>query len=336
MNAVYLKAIDHCDPDYFLTSDEIETDLKDVYENLKLPFGRIEMQTGIQSRGIYQDKLPSDIAIQAAQNLLNNTNIDTDDIDLLIFASVCRDFLEPSTASVVHNHLGLREDCQSFDLSNACLGVLSAIDLAKNLLQTDNYRNIMIVTGENATPLIKNTINTLKQDSTLTRKNIKKYFANFTIGSAGVALVISNEPGIAKITSSSQLSDTNAHKLCQGSGDMSGLVMETESEELKERGVALAYENWKQFVKKNNEVVWGHFICHQVGIHHQEYLYQRLELDKNKDFSSFPKYGNTGSAALPLTLSLAMNCKKLKMNDEIALLGIGSGLHTNMMRLTWL
>ncbi|MBD67132.1 MAG: 3-oxoacyl-ACP synthase III [Halobacteriovoraceae bacterium] len=331
---VYLEAISHCDPDHFLTSEQIENDLSEMYHRLKLPFGRIEMQTGIQSRGVYDNKMPSDIATQAALNLFETSEIKKEEVDLLIFASVCRDFLEPSTASVVHSQLGLRSDCLSFDLSNACLGMLSAIEIAAHGIESGAYRKVLIVTGENATPLIHNTIETLRNDPSFTRKTIKKYFANFTIGSAGVAMIIGNsENSLAQIKKSQSLSDTSAHKLCQGSGDMNALVMETESEELKERGVALARENWLKFNQENIE--WNKFICHQVGIHHREYLYHSLELDQQKDLSSFERYGNTGSAALPITLSLASQNAQFQSGDNIALLGIGSGLHTSMMRLIW-
>jgi len=205
------------------------------------------------------------------------------------------------------------------------------------MILSGSIKKALIVTGENATPLITKTIETLLNDKTLTRKSIKKFFANFTIGSAGVALVISSKtPGNRTFMQSISLSDTKAHTLCQGDGGMDGLVMETDSEELMHRGVALAKTNWNQFCDISKKSEFDHYICHQVGIHHQIHLYKELGMDRDKDYSSFQTYGNTGSAALPLTLALAYKKdNKFKAGDEIALLGIGSGLHTIMTGLKW-
>ncbi len=331
--SIGLIDISHCEPDEFISSDEIEQKLSPVYDRLKLPYGRIEMQTGIKSRGIYPNKKPSDISTMAAQNLFRQNKVKPDEIDLLIHASVCRDFLEPSTASVVHHKLGLKASCISFDLSNACLGVVSAIQIVKDMINSGSIDKAMIVTGENSFPLLSKTINTLTEDHELTRKTIKKYFANFTIGSAGVAIVIgkADENCLGQINSIKTLSDTCGFDLCMGDGSTEGLVMETNSELLMKKGVALAQKNWETF--SDND--FDHYICHQVGINHRKLLYEKLDLDISKDYASFEKYGNTGSAALPLTLALAIQDKQFKTGDDIALLGIGSGIHTTMMSLKW-
>lgn len=332
LDGIGIEAIAHCEPDHFLSSDSIEEQLGSMYERIKLPFGRIEMQTGIESRGVFKNKLPSEISTNAAKNLFKNSKVEPFEIDLLIHASVCRDYLEPSTASVIHHKLGLKRTCQSFDLSNACLGVLNAISVASQMIISGSIKKALIVTGENATPLITKTIETLIKNTQFKRKDIRNFFANFTIGSAGVAIVVSKENLLGEFQNFSSLSDTSAYELCQGSGGMEGLVMETNSEELMQKGVALAKENWSEFHQDSS---FDHFICHQVGIHHQKFLYNELSLDISKDYSTFKKYGNTGSAALPLTLSKAIADKHFKSDDKIAMLGIGSGLHTIMMGLKW-
>lgn len=333
-----LKAIAYASPDEFISSENIENQLQDLYTKLKLPFGRIEMQTGIKSRGLFYNKKPSDIATLAAKKIFASKEFEAESIDLLIHASVCRDFLEPSTASVIHSNLKLRDDCISFDLSNACLGVVNAITVASQMINSGSIKNALIVTGENSEPLLRKTIETLKADDSITRKSIKKYFANFTIGSAGVALVISNNvDSLANFTSALSLSDSSAHTLCQGDGNTESLVMETDSELLMQKGVALASRNWNNFksLEKTTNCFYDHFICHQVGIHHRDFLYKSLELDISKDQMSFDRFGNTGSAALPLTLALAVEKKAFKKHDKIAMLGIGSGIHTLMMGMKW-
>lgn len=339
LEKISLEAIEYAKPTSSLTTESIEDRLSPLYERLKLPFGRIEMQTGVKERGIYPGMKPSDISTLAAKELFSkNPNIKPEDIDLLIHASVCRDFLEPSTASVVHHHLGLRPECMSFDLSNACLGVVSAIATASKMIEAGAIKKALIVTGENSLSLLENTMQTLENDSEITRKGIKKFFANFTIGSAGVALVLTKNDGTKPyFTTAQSLTDSSAYTLCQGDTSANGLVMETQSEELMQAGIKLAKTNWKNFLAEEKKQTddFDHFICHQVGIHHRDFLYKSLELDLAKDHTSFDHFGNTGSAALPLTLALAKEKQLLKPDDHIALLGIGSGLHTITMGLKW-
>jgi 3-oxoacyl-[acyl-carrier-protein] synthase-3 len=299
------------------------------------------MQTGIKTRGVFHDKLPSDISTAAAKELFKTSDVHALEIDLLIHASVCRDFLEPSTASVIHDKLGLRGDCLSFDLSNACLGVMSAIQVAGDMLKAGTIKNALIVTGESSKPLLSKTIETILADNSINRKSIKKYFANFTIGSAGVALCLSanelndqNEKKYPEFLKSLSLSDTSAHTLCQGGGTADSLVMETNSEELMQRGVALAKKNWDQFKSEIDGDI-DHIICHQVGIHHRDFMYKALDLNLDLDHMSFDKYGNTGSAALPITLAIAAKRNLISKGQRVCLLGIGSGLHTQMTELIW-
>ncbi len=327
-------------PNYY-TSEEVEKELAPVYQRLKLPEGRLELQTGIKRRGYWDiGTRPSDIATKAALKLLEKSQIKKNEIDLLIFSSVCRDFLEPATASVVHYNLGLSSHTQSFDLSNACLGVLNAIDIASKLIEGNSIRNALIVSGENSGPLLKESFKFLNENMNLTRKSIKKYIANLTIGSAGVAVMMSHENYTSskhQLLAVQSMSDTTTNHLCQGSGTTEGLMMETESEELLHAGISLAHNNWQILKKKLN---WENetpqkIITHQVGVAHRDLLFKSLKLEREKDFSTFEMFGNTGSAALPLTVMLADENHFLKSGDLCAFLGIGSGLHSIMMGVKW-
>ena len=94
---------------------------------------------------------------------------------------MCRDFLEPSTASVVHNNLGLPEESFVFDVSNACLGVLNGMCIIANMIERDQIKAGLVVSGENGGPLVNNTIENLLARSDITRNSIKTSFASLTI-----------------------------------------------------------------------------------------------------------------------------------------------------------
>ena len=89
-------------PPHVVTSDEIEARLAPVYEKFSLPSGRLELMTGIRERRFWdRGVLPGTISALTAEKLLAETGFDRDRIGCLIHGSVCRDQLEPATASGV-------------------------------------------------------------------------------------------------------------------------------------------------------------------------------------------------------------------------------------------
>src|SRR5262245_53939079 len=133
---VALAALGHELPPRVLTSKAIEDRLAPLYARLGLPEGRLELMSGIRERRYWPDAVrPSEVAARAGEQALERSGIAREAIGCLIHASVCRDFLEPATANVVHDRLGLRRDCQVFDVSNACLGVVSAMLIAANMIE---------------------------------------------------------------------------------------------------------------------------------------------------------------------------------------------------------
>ncbi|MBC76933.1 MAG: 3-oxoacyl-ACP synthase III [Halobacteriovoraceae bacterium] len=334
---VYIESMAYHRPDVFLSSEELEKKLSPVYERLRLPFGRLELSTGIKSRGYFENLRPSGISIAAGKKALSQSKISKENIDLLIHSSVCRDFLEPSTASVVHAGLELKSGCSSFDLSNACLGFLDAMKVAAAQIDSGLINNALIVTGENSRPLIEKTIEFLNGNKGLTRKSIKKYFANLTIGSAGVAFVMTSNPenAIGRFVGVENLSDTSASELCQGDGNTNELMMETDSEELLKAGIDLAKNCFQKF-KDNILSDIDHVVGHQVGVAHRNLLMKTLEIESIRDHVCYDRFGNTGSAACPLTMALAFENNQIKSGEKVAMLGIGSGLHTNMAGVQWL
>lgn len=321
-NNVSIHSIDYHLPETIVSSDDLEKELSPLYERLKLPEGRLELMTGIKERRYWpQGTRPSDLSTKAALNLFENNNIKSEEIDLLIHASVCRDFLEPATASVIHANLGLRKEAMTFDLSNACLGILNGMIMAAEMIDSGAAETALIVGGENSAPLIFETIKFLN-NSEINRKELKKYFANLTIGSGAAAVLLKKGNHLLKMKSFSALTDGSSNKLCQGDGNPNSLMMQTDSEELLQAGIKLAKENWNHLECKPS---WT--IGHQVGTAHEKLMRESLNITETLTTTTFETLGNTGTVALPITLA-----KFLKENTDVkgtgALLGIGSGLTT--------
>jgi 3-oxoacyl-[acyl-carrier-protein] synthase III len=324
--------------DAILSSEEIENKLAPLYDRLLLPEGRLELMTGIKERRYWPiGTLPSDIASDAAKKLIAKENINTEEIDLLIHASVCRDFLEPATASVVHAKLGLSKHAMAFDLSNACLGMLNAMVIAAQMIERNQIKTALIVGGENSAPLLFQTIDTLNKDLNITRKNIKKYIANLTIGSGACAILLGNReeyPTSPYLTHSTHRTHSDANHLCQGNGNAEQLMMETDSESLLQSGIKIALENWCAFREKTSpDINWA--IGHQVGTAHEREVMKALELTNIKTHITYPFLGNTGSVALPITLEQFSQQEANTPEGHGVLLGIGSGLASIFLGVKW-
>ena len=340
-NNVVISSFAYHLPEQVMTSGEIEERLAPVYQRLKLPAGRIELMTGIKERRFWPPgTMPSDLSTQAARNLFEKKIVKPEEIDLIIHASVCRDFLEPSTSSIVHHNLGLKSEIMFFDLSNACLGVMSSFVVAANMIENGLIKHALIVSGENGGPLLFQTIEHLLKENDITRKSIKKYIANLTIGAAAVAYTISHKDFVNEghlLLGGASLVDSSANVFCRGGGDTSSLMMETDSEELMKAGIALAEKTWEE---TKRELGWTNedvdcFVGHQVGVAHETLLKQTLKLEKCPTFTTYEYLGNTGASALPVTLNIFDEKKGIPKGSNVGLLGIGSGLNSIMLGVKW-
>lgn len=346
--SVCIESLGHVLPERVVTSAELERRLKPCYDRLGFSEGRIELMSGIRERRFFgPGTRPSDIAAQAAEAAL--AGFDRSRIGCLIHSSVCRDFMEPATASVVHARLGLPRRCTLFDLSDACLGFANAMVVAATMIELGNIEAALVVAGEDGGPLVEATIKRLNEDPGINRKNSKLSFASLTIGSAGAAMLLTHER-ISKsghrLLGGVMRTATEHNDLCHGGmeqgrvgGDL-GPLMETDSEALMQEGVKLAAATWRdtrELLGWNNASVQRVF-THQVGVAHRKLVFSTLELDPALDFPTVEFLGNTGSAALPVGLSLAAGASHdspLRKGDYVALLGIGSGLVCANLGVKW-
>jgi acyl-CoA:acyl-CoA alkyltransferase len=329
-------------PEEIWTSAAIEEKLKPLYERLRLPEGRLELMTGIRERRHWsRGTKPSDASAAAGRAVLAKSAVAREQIGLFVHAAVCRDMMEPATASFAHRKIGLPPTAQVFDVSNACLGFLNSLALAGAMIDSGQIEAALVVSGENGRGLIEQTLKTLNNGQ-LDRNAIKPYFANLTIGSGAVAAVVCHRRLVKgrahRLIGGAARAATEHSELCQGdSHGAEALAMQTDSERMLVAGVELARETFADFSQQTG---WDaqtveHTICHQVGAAHRRKLYETLGLDLAKDFSTFETLGNMGSVSLPATLALALESGRICEGGTVALLGIGSGLNCLMLGLEW-
>jgi len=338
---VRIEALAVALPEEILSSAAIEEQLRPLYERLKLPFGRLELMTGIRERRVWSDDTrPSDASAAAGKAVFAASKLKPEQVELFIHAAVSRDMLEPATASFAHRKIGLPATAQIFDVSNACLGFLNSLTVAAAMIESGQIRCALVVAGEHGRPLVEQTLRTLREKN-LTRNEIKPFFANLTIGSGAVGALICHQdlaPNGHKLLGGVARAATQHSDLCQGdTHGAESLAMQTDSEQLLIAGVELARATWEDFATTTglSADAIDRFICHQVGSVHRRKLYETLSLNLNKDFSTFETLGNMGSVSLPATLALAAQQGAVKPGDRVGLLGIGSGLNCLMLALEW-
>lgn len=350
---VEIQAFAHVLPERVVTSAELEERLAPLYARLRLSTGRLEMMSGIRARRFFEPGTrPSAIAARAGARAIERSGIERERIGCIVHAAVCRDFLEPATASVVHHALELSPACVPFDLSNACLGFANAMAVTGAMIERGEIEAALVVSGEDGGPLVEATLRTLALDPQADRAALKRAHASLTIGSAGAACVLARSPDSRtrsarpqgsrpawKLLGGAALADTQHHELCQGDheANQGGPLMETESEAMLQAGNALAARTFEAFLQ---EMGWSRedvdrVVTHQVGSVHRKLLFETLGLDPARDFPTVETLGNTGSAALPVSFSLAEEAGFLRAGgrpgQRVAMLGIGSGLACLML-----
>jgi 3-oxoacyl-[acyl-carrier-protein] synthase III len=336
---VCLESLGYTLPTEVVTTDELERQLQPVYERLRLPEGRLELMTGIRERRFYAPATaPSTVSVASAERAIEASGVGREHLGVLVHGSVCRDFLEPATACGVHHGLGLPANCLIYDVSNACLGILTGLIQVANMIELGQIRAGLIVGTECGRQLVENTVKRLNEDTSLTRQDVKYLVASLTIGSGSVAVLLCDDELSQtqnRVTTASVRARSEHHQLCQSEGHHS--FMRTDSEQLMTYGVATGAETFDHFLKetgwKRSEI--DKTICHQVGVAHRKLLFQALGLPTSLDFGTLETLGNTGAVALPLTMALALEAKHIGANDRVALLGIGSGINCQMIGVEW-
>ena len=106
----------------------------------------ISSRTGIQERRILKEpgKATSDLGVAAVLGLLEKTNTDPMEIELLICATVTGDMVFPDTANTICDKIGAK-NAFGFDINAACSGFLYALVTASKFIETGTYKKVVVV-----------------------------------------------------------------------------------------------------------------------------------------------------------------------------------------------
>src|SRR5262249_23359473 len=135
---------------------------------------------------------PSQAASLVGARAIEAAGIDPRVVGCVVNASVCRDFLEPSTACLVHHNLGLSASALAFDVTNACLGFLNGLMIVGNMIELGQIAAGLVVCAECAETVIEDTIRFLLREEP-SNGRLKLAFATLTLGSGAAAMVLTHE-----------------------------------------------------------------------------------------------------------------------------------------------
>ncbi|MBP8097909.1 MAG: 3-oxoacyl-ACP synthase III [Arenimonas sp.] len=333
---VAIAGLAHIDAPHALSSAEINAQLKPTMDRLGIRTDVLGDIAGIHSRRMWdKDTLASDAATLAGEKALLDAGISRDRIGLLVNTSVSRDYLEPSTASIVAGNLGLGENCQNFDVANACLAFLNGMDIASRMIERGEIEYALVVDGETANLVYDNTLARM-QSPDCTEAQFRSELASLTLGCGAAAMVLSRTelcPDAPRYKGGVTKAATEWNGLCRGNLDR----MVTDTRMLLIEGLKLAN---KTFAAARLALGWvvgelDEFVIHQVSRVHTEALIKAFGIDPAKVLTIFHEHGNIGPASVPIVLSKLRELGRLKKGSRIALLGIGSGLNCSMAEVVW-
>ena len=174
---------------YYLPPKVIST--REVLEHCSPPVRfPLEQLTGIKTRRMAgETEFALDLAKKAVEHCIANSRYNPEDIDLLICSSISRyngpNFhitFEPGTSTQLREHFGFT-NALTFDISNACTGMFTAMYIVDAFLKAGLIRRGMVVSGEYITHLTQTA-----------QKEIEGYLdprmACLTVGDAGAAVIL--------------------------------------------------------------------------------------------------------------------------------------------------
>lgn len=274
----------------------------------------------------------SDMAVNAARPILEKP--DCPKIDLLIFAACSGDLIEPATANIIQQKLGLT-GCPVMDIKNACNSMTSALQVACAYVKSGIYRNILLVCGEKSSGVI----NFNPKDNAQFLRSVPGY----TLGDAGVAMLIG--PGDSKKVVYHKFESYGDHwNLCTVAGggslhfrDPEKYYFEGDATGLhaviKARATTFMQDALDDLGLTTKDIDW--VVPHQIATTVVRAISNYVKIPLERFVDNFPFYGNTAAASIPLALHTAVSDGRIKPGQRVMLLGLAAGVSLSIQIIEW-
>ena len=316
MNKAYINMVEHYLPSLSESNETILS--KSGLDKFKIK--RMITKIGIKSRRIADKNIFSnDLGIRAAKKILKR--ISSKKIDYLIFCTNTPEYSLPTNACIIQDKLGLRKDIGAFDIILACSGYIYSLSVAKSLINSNQAKNIILITSDTYSKFIK-------KENAGTR---------ILFGDAATTTLISEEKKKNSIqiknfiygTDGSGYKNAVIHNF--GSRYWNNPVKDGDYLDLNGPGiydfalkkVPLAIN---EYLKKNRTTLdkIDYFVFHQANKFIIKGLQSKLKIPSSKLLMNMSHVGNTSSSSIPIVLSKFLD--KIPRNKNLLLIGFGGGL----------
>ncbi len=288
--------------------------------------------TGVIERRI-GDYTTGDLCKHAAEKLINDLKWDKSEIQALVFVSQTRDYINPATACILQDSLGLPKDCLAEDISLGCSGWVYGMANIVSLMQGGYIKKALLCAGdakrinkfEDEDPLMGHagTVTALEYD-----ESSEDIFLHLgTDGSGYDAIIIPDGGARNGITEDTLKMEDIDGKM------MNRLMTRMKGMDVFSFGISTAPKTIKSLAKfagnPENELPWldyDFYVFHQANLKMDRMIIKKLKLPEEKVPLSMPYYGNTSSASIPLTIVTQLKGKVETRKTKFLCCGFGIGL----------
>ncbi len=326
MRGAQITAIGTYTPPGLLTNQDLERTLETTDQWI------IE-RTGIRTRHIAAPEIAtSDLATEAARNLLASSHIDPTTIDAILLCTVTPDMLFPSTACLVQHNIGAKR-AWGFDLVAACSGFVYGLTTAAHLVMAGTHKRVLVIGADTMSRIID-----------YTDRATCVLFGD----GAGAVLVEPSEDGDnGFIGFLNEIDGSGGDHLKMPAGGSRQPPTRATVDERLHYVHQEGQQVFKYAVRKMEEMCKGILERHGVSasdvllIPHQANLRiirataEKLGIDTSRVVVNIDKYGNTTAATIPLAIADALADGRLKRGDLVLFAAVGAGFTSGANLWRW-
>jgi 3-oxoacyl-[acyl-carrier-protein] synthase-3 len=304
-------------PENIVTNDELAKSVDTSHD-------WIVTRTGIEQRHIAaDDQATSDLCVPAAKKAMEDANINVEDIDLIIVATLSPDKPFPNTATILQRKIGaINAAC--FSLEAACTGFVYAMEVASSMMRCGSYKYALVIGAEK-----------LSSQVNWNDRNTCVLFGDGA-GAAILQTVDESENSLLKsILASDGSHEELLHTAIGGSASPyteqnakdPGRYLQMQGREVFKLAVTNMADSVKKAVKEIGlsieDIDW--LIPHQANVRIISAVGDKIGIDSEKVFVNVQKYGNTSAATIPIALDELARSGQLKRGQILVFVAFGGG-----------
>ncbi len=293
----------------------------------------ITTRTGIKERRIAEPGVASsDVGKIACERALENAGVSAEEIDLIITATISPDMIFPATACIIQDKIGAKNSA-AFDLSAACSGFSYALTVAAQFIETNFYKNILVVATETITHMIDwedRSTCVLFGDgagaAVVSKSEDGSGLLSSVLGADGSCADLLKMPGGGSLMPAThETIDNRMHYLKMSGGDVFKIAV---------RRMASAACDALELAELNVEDV-DLLIPHQANLRIIKAVSKRLNLPDDKVFINVDRYGNMSGATLIVGLCEAVEQGLIKKGSIVVFSAFGAGFTWGANVIKW-